>query len=113
MVVMLERRGLISRTPGQARSVRVLVPPDALPNLYGGETPRHQESAFETRYPHIANWIVGGGRVELGRTDYSRSMARALDEGGMVWEGKVHYTGMDELLRDLDEGLAQQGATDG
>jgi hypothetical protein len=30
-----------------------------------------------------------------------------------VWEGKVHYTGMDELLRDLDEGLAQQGATDG
>jgi Mn-dependent DtxR family transcriptional regulator len=33
MVLMLERRGLIERTPWQARSIRVLVPRDELPEL--------------------------------------------------------------------------------
>ena len=31
MILTLERKGWISRTPGQARSIRVLVPPDSLP----------------------------------------------------------------------------------
>jgi len=25
----------------------------------------------------------------------------------MVWEGKTWYQGLDELLRDLDQGIAQ------
>jgi hypothetical protein len=50
---------------------------------------------------------MGDGWVELGRTDYTRSMARALDEGGMVWEGKESYPTVEELLRDLDAGIAQ------
>jgi hypothetical protein len=33
MVLTLERRGLIERTPGAARSIRVLVPRDQLPEL--------------------------------------------------------------------------------
>ncbi|HEV3036310.1 MAG TPA: type II toxin-antitoxin system prevent-host-death family antitoxin [Candidatus Angelobacter sp.] len=33
MVLTLERRGLIKRTPGQARSIYVLVPRDDLPDL--------------------------------------------------------------------------------
>jgi repressor LexA len=33
MILMLERKGLISRTPGVARSVRVLVPKEKLPEL--------------------------------------------------------------------------------
>ena len=33
MVVTLERRGLISRIPGQARSIRVLVAKEELPEL--------------------------------------------------------------------------------
>lgn len=33
MVVTLEKRGLIQRVPGQARTIRVLLPPDALPEL--------------------------------------------------------------------------------
>ena len=107
MVVTLERRGLIERTPGQARSLRVLVPPTALPDLDSGQTPLRQEPAFEATYPHLARWVIGGGWVELGHTDDTRSMARALDEGGMVWEGKESYTGLDELLQDLDEGIAR------
>lgn len=33
MVVTLERRGLIARTPGQSRTIAVLVRPDQLPAL--------------------------------------------------------------------------------
>jgi SOS-response transcriptional repressor LexA len=106
MVVTLERRSLIERGPGQPRSLRVLLPATAIPDLAGGRTRSQEEAVFEAKYPHIAGWIMDGW-VELGRTDYSRSMARALDEGGMVWEGKTSYASLDELLSDLDEGIAQ------
>jgi DNA-binding MarR family transcriptional regulator len=33
MVLTLERRGLIRRVPGQARSITLIVPPEALPPL--------------------------------------------------------------------------------
>lgn len=33
MIMTLERLGLVRRTPGQARSVVVLVPPEELPTL--------------------------------------------------------------------------------
>ena len=33
MVLTLEVRGLIARTPGQARSIRLLIPPADLPDL--------------------------------------------------------------------------------
>jgi SOS-response transcriptional repressor LexA len=106
MVVMLERRGLIQRTPGQPRSLRLLLPPETIPDLDSGRPRTHEGSTAEKKYPHIARWIMDGW-VELGQTDCSRSMARALDEGGMVWEGKTSYTGLDELLRDLDQGIAR------
>jgi len=35
MILMLERAGLIRRQPGVARSIEVLVDPDALPTLRG------------------------------------------------------------------------------
>jgi repressor LexA len=35
MVLTLERRGLITRVPGQARSIALRLPPDALPPLQG------------------------------------------------------------------------------
>ena len=33
MILTLEARGLIERTPGQARSLRLLIPREALPDL--------------------------------------------------------------------------------
>ncbi len=33
MVLTLEQNGLISRDPGQARSIRILIPKDAIPQL--------------------------------------------------------------------------------
>jgi hypothetical protein len=66
-----------------------------------------REQGFEQTYPAIAHWIDSWGWIEIGQDGYSRSMARALDEGGMVWEGKAKYPSMDELLRDLEKGLSR------
>ena len=33
MVLALERKGLVSRRPGQARSIQVLLPPEQIPPL--------------------------------------------------------------------------------
>jgi len=33
MILSLEKRGLIERTPGQARSIRLLIPREELPDL--------------------------------------------------------------------------------
>jgi hypothetical protein len=34
MVLSLERAGLIKRTPGTARSIRLIIPPESLPALH-------------------------------------------------------------------------------
>ena len=33
MILVLEARGFLQRTPGQARSIRLLIPPEELPDL--------------------------------------------------------------------------------
>ena len=55
---------------------------------------------FEHAYPTIAQWIEAHGWIELGHDDYGRSMVRAFEIGGMVWEGNIKYPSLDELLRD-------------
>jgi SOS-response transcriptional repressor LexA len=107
MVVALENRGLIQRTPGQARSIRVLVPPKELPDLESGGTSLHPGPAFEESYPDLSDWVMGGGWVELGQAEDTPSMARVLDEGGLVWEGKERYENMDDLLRHVNEAIAR------
>jgi hypothetical protein len=39
-IVDLERRGLISRVPGQSRTIKVLLPDDELPKLQPSKTAR-------------------------------------------------------------------------
>ncbi|HLL47357.1 MAG TPA: hypothetical protein VK399_11650 [Longimicrobiaceae bacterium] len=46
------------------------------------------------------------GWIEIGRDDFSRSFVRALDIGGMVWEGAEEYDSLDDALRALDDGIA-------
>ena len=65
MVVTLEQRGLIQRTPGQARSLRVLLPPTAIAELEDGRKRPQDGSTVEEKYPHIDRWIVNDGLVEL------------------------------------------------
>ncbi len=69
------------------------------------EQPAAAANSIEERYPHLAAWVQDGW-VEIGRDDFSRSFVRALDVGGMVWEGEVEYRSLDEALQALDDGIA-------
>ncbi len=62
---------------------------------------------FEETYPHIAWWVKNQGWIEMGWDDYSRSFLRALDPGGMIWEGDATYETVDEALQALEEELAE------
>ena len=66
-----------------------------------------QPDAFADKYPHIADWVLGGGWVEMGQTEGTRSFVRALDEGVMVFEGKSKYRTLEEALQALEQGIAQ------
>jgi hypothetical protein len=64
-------------------------------------------SSFDEMFPTIARWISQEeGWVALGADHYSRSLARALYGGGMVWEGTDDYGSLDEALRAMDGGIA-------
>ena len=65
-------------------------------------------TGFEQSYPHIARWVQSYGWIEMGADHYSRSLVRALDEGGMVWESQEDDTTLDETLYALEAFLAQR-----
>ena len=66
-----------------------------------------QESQFARDFPHVHKWVFGRGWIELGASGQVRSFARALDEGGMVWEGRRKYDTIEDALREMDNGIAQ------
>jgi len=45
------------------------------------------------------------GWIEIGQDDDSQSFVRALDMGGLVWEGKSKYKTVDTALGDLEAAL--------
>ena len=54
----------------------------------------------------LADWVNERGWVEIGcQDDFSGAFVRALDAGGMVWEGKFSYPSLDDALRDLEHGI--------
>lgn len=62
--------------------------------------------SVEQTYPHIARWVKTHGWIEIGPADYYlRSFVRALDEGGMIWEGASEYPTLDDALHALDDAL--------
>lgn len=70
------------------------------------DTSSKANTSVETRYPHVARWVGEFGWIEIGQDDFSRSMVRALDIGGLIWEGKPRYATLDAALQDLDHALA-------
>ena len=105
MIVALENRGLIQHTPGKARSIHLLLPPESIPDL-GSDLPRPGRiDTIEATYPSIAAWITRYGWIEMGYDPNTDTFARALDEGGMVWSGGNYRAGLDENLRVMDEGI--------
>jgi hypothetical protein len=62
--------------------------------------------SFEARYPHIASWVQDGW-IEIGHDDCGRPFLRAMDIGGVVWEGDEKYPSLDHALQALDNGIAE------
>ena len=46
---------------------------------------------LEVTYPTIARWVREYGWITSGHDGMRHSFVRALDAGGMVWEGQAHY----------------------
>ena len=63
-------------------------------------------SDLALRYPNVHAWVLGGAWVEVGQDRRHGSFARALDEGGQVWEGERKYRSLEEALKALDRGIA-------
>jgi hypothetical protein len=55
----------------------------------------------------VARWVTTCGWIEVGSTEGSPSFVRALDIGGMVWEGEPTYPSVDAALQALDAALEQ------
>jgi hypothetical protein len=68
---------------------------------------RKVATSFEKSYPNITRWVTSQGWIELGQDEYSSSLVRALDEGGMVWEGTANYGTLDEAFDALEAALAE------
>ena len=60
---------------------------------------------LEATYPAISRWVQEYGWIEIGQDEMSRSFIRALNEGGMVWEGRRAYPTLDAALQALETGL--------
>jgi hypothetical protein len=58
-------------------------------------------------YPSLWRWVTQRGWIEVGPTEGSRSFLRALDEGGMVWEGAASYPSLLAALEALEDALAR------
>lgn len=67
------------------------------------------ESFFESMYPNISRFVKVEGWIEMGYDDDSplTSFIRALNMGGMVWEGEDEYASIDEAFKALDMALGE------
>jgi hypothetical protein len=64
---------------------------------------------FDQQYPHLTSWILDGdGWIELGQDDFSRSLVRILDIGGMIWESDERYATLDRALAAAEQALVKQ-----
>ncbi len=60
------------------------------------------KNLFAQIYPNIAYWVEAQGWIEIGTDEYSDSLVRALDEGGLVWESHPEHETIDEALAALE-----------
>ena len=67
---------------------------------------KQSDPDLATRYPNLNAWVFGGGWIKIGEDHFGEAFARALDEGGQVWEGKRRYGSLEEVLQALDQGIA-------
>lgn len=64
-------------------------------------------SGFDAQYPSISDWVTGDGWIEIGPDGGMTSFVRALDDGGMIWEGEDTYPTLDAALQALEAGIEE------
>ena len=73
-------------------------------------------TSFDERYPNLAFWIESFGWIEMGQDDFSTSLIRILDIGGMIWESEKDYDSVDAALQAAEAVVAawfkEQGIED-
>jgi hypothetical protein len=65
------------------------------------------QTCFSKAYPNITHWIDNLGWIEIGQDEYSRSLVRLLNEGGMVWESDDTHRTIDDALQGLETELVE------
>jgi hypothetical protein len=63
--------------------------------------------AFDERFPTLSSWVLKNGWIEVGRQEQSGFVARALDNGGVVFEDD-RLDSLGEALVALEDGLAER-----
>jgi len=65
-------------------------------------------TSFGSRFhPHLWRWVSEFGTIEIGYCGQTRSLLRALDEGGLVWKGRRSYASLDAALADAEAGVSR------
>jgi len=70
------------------------------------ERNREHRLPVEHAYPSVARWVTEYGWIEVGQDHPGHLFVRALDEGGLVWEGDASDPTVDGAFRALDMALA-------
>lgn len=66
------------------------------------------EAQFNPLTKSLVRGIIFPSRdwIEMGQTDHSSSLIRALDGSGMIWESREDYETIDEAMKALETALA-------
>lgn len=66
-------------------------------------------STFETTFPNITRFVNDIGWIEVGYDNDSplTSFVKAIEPGGMVWEGEDSYASMEAAFEALEAGLGE------
>ncbi len=62
---------------------------------------------FSKEYPYVSSWISTTGWIEIGQDEYSSSMLRIINEGGIVWEDTESNT-IEESLKRAEKYLKDE-----
>jgi len=62
---------------------------------------------FSKEYPYVSSWINTTGWIEIGQDEYSSSMLRIINEGGIVWEDTESNT-IEESLKRAEKYLKDE-----
>ncbi len=60
---------------------------------------------FVNTFPNITRWVTEQGWIEIGQDENSKSLVRAIDPGGLVWESSEKQTSIDDALYALENYL--------